>query len=449
MNRETPSELVSARDKPTEADLWQCYQASRGGWTEPMLRTLEKGPKGNKWHSLIDKVWSERTLAIAWEKVELNAGACGVDNITIDYFAKDSKARLLAIKEQLTKQTYQPQAIKRVWIPKPGSSEERPLGIPTVKDRVVQTALKLVIEPIFEMQFAPTSYGFRPGRDCKAALREVERLLHSGYTHVVDVDIKGYFDAIPHAPLMQLVKERIADRRVLDLIEAFLSQGEMSEGVEMKSRQGSPQGGVISPLLANIYLNPLDWLLSELGYQSARYADDLVILTKSAEAAPQALTELEQWMGQAQLTLHPIKTRLVDMSQPRASFEFLGYRFLRTKGGKVLRLVRDKSKKKLRARIKIHTKRANGKSLSEIIAQINPILRGWFNYFKPAHASEHSEISGWVRMRLRSILRKRAGGRGRGKDHRKWSNDYFDRHGIFNLEAARIEALSLWRRAKC
>jgi RNA-directed DNA polymerase len=451
MNHETPSEQVPAMDKPTEADLWHCHQASRGVWTEPMLRTLEKGPKGNKWHSLIDKIWSERTLEIAWEKVASNAGTCGVDSITVDYFGKDSQKRLLAIKEQLTKQTYQPQAIKRVWIPKPGSSEERPLGIPTVKDRVVQTALKMVIEPIFEMQFAPTSYGFRPGCDCKAALREVERLLHSGYIHVVDVDIKGYFDAIPHAPLMQLVKEHIADGRVLDLIEAFLKQGEMSEGDEIKSQQGSPQGGVISPLLANIYLNPLDWLLNKLGYQSARYADDLVILTKSAEEAQQAMTELEQWMGQAQLTLHPIKTRIVDMNAPRASFDFLGYRFLRTKGGKLLRLVRDKSKKKLRESIKVHTKRANGKSLSGIIEQLNPILRGWFNYFKQAHISEHAELSAWVRMRLRSILRKRAGGRGRGRglDHKKWSNDYFDRCGLFNLEAARIEALSLRRGAKC
>jgi RNA-directed DNA polymerase len=292
----------------------------------------------------------------------------------------------------------------------------------------------------------------------------------------VDVDIKGYFDAIPHAPLMKLVKERIADGRVLDLIEAFLKQGVMSEGNQIESPPqsvGSPQGGVICfgpppgphpcgaayrqatsslgcPLLANIYLNPLDWLLNKLGYQSARYADDLVILTKSAEEAQQAMTELEQWMGTAQLTLHPIKTRIVDMNAPRASFDFLGYRFLRTKGGKLLRLVRDKSKKKLRASIKIHTRRANGKSLSEIIARLNPILRGWFNYFKQAHVSEHIELSGWTRMRLRSILRKRAGGRGRGRglDHKKWSNDYFDRRGLFNLEAARLEALSLHRGAK-
>lgn len=416
-----------------------------------MLRTLERGPKGNKWHSLIDKVWSERTLAMAWEKVSANAGSCGVDNITIDYFAKDSQKRLLAVKEQLTKQTYQPQAIKRVWIPKPGSSEQRPLGIPTVKDRVVQTALKMVIEPIFEKEFAPTSHGFRPGRDCKAALREVERLLHSGHTHVVDVDIKGYFDAIPHAPLMQLVKERIADGRVLELIEAFLKQGVMSEGIEVESQQGSPQGGVISPLLANIYLNPLDWLLNKSGHQSARYADDLVILTKSAEEARQAMTELEQWMGTAQLTLHPIKTRIVDMSQPRASFEFLGYRFLRTRRGKLLRLVRDKSKKKLRESVKAHTKRTNGTSLQAIIGRLNPILRGWFNYFKQAHASEHGEIGQWVRMRLRSILRKRAGGRGRGRgqDHKKWNNDYFKRRGLFDLEEARLEALSLRRGANC
>ena len=219
-----------------------------------MLKTLERGVKGNRWFSLIDKVVSERTLGIAWEKVESNAGACGVDNTTVRHFAKDSQRRLLTVREQIREGRYHPRPVRRVMIPKPGSSEKRPLGIPTVTDRVVQTAVKLVIEPIFESEFAPASYGFRPGRGCKDALREVERHLREGQNHVVDVDIKGYFDNIPHDSLMRLVKQHIADSKVLGLIEKFLKMGVMEEGVIIDSDTGSPQGGIISPLLANIYL---------------------------------------------------------------------------------------------------------------------------------------------------------------------------------------------------
>lgn len=451
MNREEKSTSVSARNKQVGEDLWQRYGAKRGVWTEPMLNALEKGVKGNKWFTLIDKVRSERTLGIAWEKVRSNAGACGVDGVSVELFAKDSENRLLAVKEQLTEGSYQAQAIRRVEIPKPGSKEKRPLGIPVVTTRVVQNAVKMVIEPIFEHEFATTSYGFRPGRSCKDALREVERLLREGYVHVVDVDIKGYFDNIPHEALMELVKERISDGRVLKLIEMFLKQGVLEEGIEIEPEKGSPQGGVISPLLANIYLNPLDWLLQDLGIQSVRYADDIVMLTQSPEEATRALETISAWAEKAQLTLHPDKTRVVDMNEGRASFDFLGYRFLRTKKGKLLRLAKPKSKKKLRETLKKPTKRCNGKSMEAIIANINPKLRGWFNYFQQAHKSEHEELDGWVRMRLRSILRKRhkGQGRGRGKDHIKWRNCYFENLGLFSLAHAREKALSLHRGANC
>jgi len=448
MNREAKSTSVPEEvDKQVEEDLWQRHRAERGVWSEPMLIALERGITGNKWFSLIDKVRTEGTLGIAWEKVRSNAGACGVDRISVEFFAKDSQNRLLAVNERLKKNSYQPKAIRRVEIPKPGSREKRPLGIPTVIDRVVQSAVKMVIEPIFEREFAPSSYGFRPGRGCQDALREVERLLHEGHLHVVDVDIKGYFDNIPHAALMELLKERISDGKVLELIEKFLKQGVMEEGVEVEPEKGSPQGGVISPLLANIYLNPLDWMLSELGIQSIRYADDIVLLRGSAEEAKQALETLSSWAEQAQLTLHPEKTRVVDMTQERASFDFLGYRFLRTKKGKLIRLVRPKSKQKLRASLKQPTKRANGKSLEAIIGIINPKLAGWFAYFRGAHPSEHEEIDGWVRMRLRSILRKRhkGRGRGRGKDHMKWPNRYFENLGLLSLARAREELMSLRR----
>jgi RNA-directed DNA polymerase len=451
MKGEAKSTSVPERDKQVEEDLWQRYGAEREVWTEPMLIALERGIKGNKWFSLIDKVRSERTLGTAWEKVRANAGACGVDRISVEFFGKDSQSRLLAVKEHLRKNTYQPKAIRRVEIPKSGSKEKRPLGIPTVTDRVVQSAVKMVIEPIFEREFAPSSYGFRPGRGCKDALREVERLLRDGYLHVVDVDIRGYFDNIPHEALMELVKERLSDGKVLGLIEKFLRQGVMEEGIEIEPEKGSPQGGVISPLLANIYLNPLDWVLQELGIKSVRYADDIVLLAQSAEDARLALEALSGWVENARLALHPEKTRLVDMTKDRASFDFLGYRFLRTRKGKLIRLVRPKSKQKLRASLRRPTKRANGKSMEAIIAAINPVLEGWFAYFQQACLCEHQELDGWVRMRLRSILRKRHKGKGRGHglDHVKWPNRYFEKLGLFSLVHAREDLMSLRRGANC
>jgi RNA-directed DNA polymerase len=454
MNREEPSASVPGTDKQAEADLWQRYGAKRGVWTEAMLIAFEGGKEGTKWFSLIDKVRSVKTLGMAWETVRSNAGAAGVDRISVEFFEKDSANRLLAVNERLTKNNYRFQAIRRVFIPKAGSSEWRPLGIPTVTDRVVQAALKMVIEPIFESRFAESSYGFRPGRSCKDALREVERLLRSGRTHVVDVDIKGYFDNIPHAPLMQLVKERIADGKVLDLIEACLKQPVAEEGEkEVIPDKGSPQGGIISPLVANIYLDPLDQLLAASGIQSVRYADDIVILTASAEAARQALELVQGWMEGAQLTLHPDKTRIVDMAQVESCFDFLGYRFQRAKSGKLLRLIRPKSKQKLRENLKPWTRRTNGKSLPAIIAIINPVLRGWGNYFQQAVRGEQVRMDQWVRMRLRSILRQRNHGKGRGHglDHFKWPNRYFGKLGLHSLLEARDQALMSLRKegAKC
>ena len=447
MNREAPSAPVPERDKQAEEDLWQRHKAERGVWTEPMLAALERGLKGKKWFSLIDKISTERTLQLAWEKVLANAGACGVDGITVERWAKDSHSRLLAVNEQLRNGSYQPKPVKRVWIDKPGSAEKRPLGIPTVVDRVVQTAMRMVIEPIFENRFAKHSYGFRPGRGCKDALRRVEELLRAGRTHVVDVDVRGYFDTIPHDRLLAMVREHIADGRVLGLIEGFLKQGvmegtELAKTVEEKPEdepQGTPQGGVISPLLANIYLNPLDWLMAGLGFEMVRYADDMVVLCRDQEEAGAALEKLREWMTGAGLTLHPDKTRTVDMNLADSHFDFLGYRFKRSRQGRVMRLVRPKSLRKLRESIKPRTRRNNGKSMAAIVGDLNLTLRGWFGYFKHAKANELGGIDGWIRMRLRSILRKRRGleGRGRGIDHQRWPNRYFTKLGLFCLLDAR------------
>ena len=422
--------------------MWDRYKAERWIWSEKMLEALDKGVKGNKWFSLIDKIFKARTLELAWAKVHSNAGACGVDGITVKRFAKDSHTRLLAVKEQIERNAYQPQSIKRVWIPKPGSPEKRPLGIPTVRDRVVQTALRMVIEPIFEREFSPASYGFRPGRGCKDALRQVDTLHKSGHSHVVDIDIKGYFDAIPHDRLMKLVGERIADRRVLGMIEGFLKAGVM-EGMEVDAEreEGTPQGGVISPLLANIYLNPLDHLLKEKGYEMVRYADDMVVLCRDAETAQRALAEVESWMTEAGLQLHPQKTRVVSLSEAGSHFDFLGYRFWRNKRGRIARYIRPKSRQNLKARLKPLTKRTNGQCMNAIIQKINPTLKGWYGYFKQAEPVALGEMDGWVRGRLRAILRKRKKlrGRARGVDHHRWPNRYFAELGLFCLEEARVK----------
>jgi RNA-directed DNA polymerase len=416
-----------------------------------MLRALEKGgPKGNKWFSLIDKVASERTLGTAWEQVRFNAGVCGVDRVSVAGFEKDSESRLLAVKEHLSKGGYRPHAVRRVMIPK-SRGRFRPLGIPTVRDRVVQTALKMVIEPIFEREFCPWSYGFRPGVGCKDALREVERHLKAGFTHIVDIDIEGYFDNIDHELLMEKVRSRVADSRVLGLIEGFLKQGVMEEGVTWLPEKGSPQGGVISPLLANIYLNELDWLMNGREVRLIRYADDMVLMCRSQSEARAARRKLEEWMEAARLTLSAEKTREADMQQEGESFDFLGYRFKRGKEGRLLRLVRPESLAKLKDSVRRKTRRCNKHSMETICQQLEPVLRGWFGYFKHANVSTLGGIDGWIRMRLRSILRKRRGGRGRGRgrDHQRWRNDYFREAGFYSLVDARNEYLSLRKGVNC
>jgi len=246
-----------------------------GVWTECMLTALENGVKGGQWFSLIDKVYAETTLNSAGRYVTSKPGkAAGVDHVTPRHYRRDLCENTRRLSAFLRDGSYRPQKIRRTWIPKPGGREKRPLGIPTVRDRVVQTALLRVIEPIFERDFADQSYGFRPQRGCKDALRRVDQLLKAGYVHVVDADLKSYFDTIPHKKLMERVKEKISDSRVLKLIEMYLKQ-DVLDGLECWTpEEGSPQGAVISPLLSNVYLNPLDHLMAEAGLEMVRYADD-------------------------------------------------------------------------------------------------------------------------------------------------------------------------------
>jgi RNA-directed DNA polymerase len=398
-----------------------------------MLAALESGVKGGKWYSLMDKVYTDANLRAAWKRVRANKGAAGVDAQSVAAFSHAEDKYLGEIREALQASTYRPAPIRRAWIPKPGRAERRPLGIPTVKDRIVQTALRNVLEPIYEARFAETSYGFRPGRSCKDALRRVDEQLKQGFTWVVDADIRSYFETIDRELLMEAVKEEVADGRIIDLIEGYLEQPVMDGLERWNPATGTPQGAVISPLLANIYLHVVDEAMSKAGHAVTRYADDLVVLCKSETEARAALALLEALMQRLKLTLHPDKTRIVDAVNDEHGFEFLGYRFAGRR-----RWIRSKSLGALKDRVRSLTKRTNGHSLRVIIDRLNPVLRGWYAYFKHAHKTVFIPIDAWIRMRLRSILRRRnkKPGRGRGTDHQRWPNAYFAAQGLFTLRRA-------------
>jgi len=405
-------------------------------WTERMLTALEEGVKGGVWFSLMDKVLKERNLSASFGKVATNDGAPGVDHVTVKEFGDNWGTNIGRLAEALRGGNYQPQAIRRTYIPKPGSNAQRPLGIPTVRDRVVQGAVRHVIEPIFEKEFAAHSYGFRPGRGCKDALRRVDHLMKSGYVYIVDADLKSYFDTIPHDRLMNRLRERIADGRVLELIESFLKAGIIDGLTEWEPEMGAPQGAVLSPLLSNIYLDPLDHLMMSLGLEMVRYADDFVILCRSQAEAEHALALVRQWCGAEGLMLHPTKTKIVDVRTE--GFDFLGYHFTTTRRGRLTRWPRKKSAQKLKDTIRQKTKRTNGQSLRSLIANLNLTLRGWFAYFKHSSRTTFTDMDGFIRRRLRTLLRRRLGRRGigQGHDHQRWPNAYFAARRFYSLEMA-------------
>lgn len=404
-----------------------------------MLAALERGVKGGVWFSLMDKVYRPSNLQAGFWSVWRNHGSPGIDQQTVQQFEQHLAEEISRLEQQLRSGSYQPQPTRRTWIPKPGSTEKRPLGIPVVRDRVVQGALRHVMEPIFEREFAEHSYGFRPGRGCKDALRQVEGWLKEGNVWVVDADLKSYFDTIPHDRLMERVRERIADGAVLQLIESFLKQGVMEELRDWQpTESGTPQGAVISPLLANLYLNPLDHLMAGQGWKMVRYADDFVILCRTQAQAQAVLEAVRAWVQAEGLKLHPEKTRIVDAAQP-GGFDFLGYHFERG-----MKWPRQKSLDKLKENLQQKTRRTNGNSLAVIIAGVNRTLKGWFGYFQHSKPNTFSAVDGWVRMRLRSILRKRHGrkGRGRGRDHQRWPNRYFEVAGLYSLTKAHAQLVA-------
>lgn len=417
---------------------WEWTEASV--WTERMLATLERGIKGGKWFSLIDKVWKMENLESAALKVAKGKSKHKADGRRCRHYAGTRHRRLPRVQEQLKNGQYQPSPAQRVWIPKPGSKEQRPLGIPPVENRVVEMAVRNVIEPIFENVFAEHSYGFRPKRGAKDALRQVMQGLQQGKCWVVDADIKSYFDNIPQERLLALLEEHISDGAVMELINRFLKQGVMESSKGWQPTElGTPQGAVISPLLANIYLNPLDHLMAQAGRLMIRYADDFIILCENQQEAQAALEQVQQWMEQAGLTLHPTKTRIVNATE-RGGFDFLGYHFERG-----YRWPRRKSLEKFKETIRNKTPRLRPGAMHDIIQDINATLRGWFGYFKHGHSTTFQPLDKWIRQRLRSMLRKRhkGSGRARGRDHQRWPNTYFTALGLISLALARAQMANL------
>ena len=428
---ESPSAKASRAGEPEKKSAIEISSwANRSVWTDRMLNALSVGVRGGKWHALIDKVSRELNLFVSARKVVGKKGAAGVDRQSTEDFSEQEIAEIKQLYEQLRTDTYRPQAVRRVQIPKPGSKQTRPLGIPTVRDRVVQTALVNVIEPIFDNEFHERSFGFRHGRSCHDALRVVEELLETGHVFVVDADLQGYFDTIPKDRLLALVSETISDRRVLDLVKLFLDQSVLEELREWTPESGVPQGAVLSPLLSNLYLNELDHRMADLGYEMVRYADDFVILCRSQEQAESALEEVKRFVREAGLTLHPEKTHIVDSRVK--SFDFLGYSFR----GK-LRFPRAKSHQKMVDTIRRLTPRKSGQSLEATIAQINRVTVGWFSYFRHCTWNIFDKYDGMVRKRLRRQLlkRHRRNPKRLCRTHR-WPNAYFSERGYRSLRLA-------------